>query len=286
MSEGPPRKEIAATEPIDATAAALRASEARMASVLAVTMDAIITLDEARNVVAFNPAAEGLFGHSAERVLGRSVDSLLPAYLRERQAADFDRRSVAGASGREAGIARVVCVRADGRAFRAECRASFGEVDGHRFTTIALRALSPRIYAEEVRDQDRASDAGRTWLLVVDAAVEVARATARPLEREGYSVEIALDASSALAVLDARQHELALVLLDPTLLSRGGLELVRAAAQLDRELPVVIATASATPEFAARAIAAGAREVLAKPLYGRRLLDSIARHARVAPPLH
>jgi PAS domain S-box-containing protein len=531
------------TDPSDAIAAALRASEARLSSVLATAMDAIVTVDEAQNVLGFNPSAERLFGHAVADVLGRSLDRLVPARVRAQHAADVARFGQSGASVRSMGGTRVVCAHASGREFPAEARISRAEVDGRHFTTIALRDLTPLDHAEDVSDGlatqlrhaqrvtalgtlaggvaheinnvlmrilsnaalaateaphaaglaqpleeicrackagasivkpilafiqkrdgldefrvlelaplaretarvlrallppnvsielevdpttptvraaavqieqvivnlctnawhalgegpglvelsveralvapesaaarrglspgeyarirvvdrgcgmdrqtlERAFEAffttkpngegtglglavvrgivtshggaifaesepavgstfdvylpradapaeaasaakpsgtstrARSWLLVVDAEAEDALAMARPLERLGYSVVTAVDTTTALDALQARHHELALVLVDPTLLPADGLELARVAARLDRELPVVVATSFATPEFAARAVAAGVREVLAKPLDGRRLLDSIARHARVAPPLH
>jgi len=59
--------------------AALRASEAKYAGILAIAADAIITVDERQSIVHFNRGAEQLFGYASEEVLGEPLDILLPA---------------------------------------------------------------------------------------------------------------------------------------------------------------------------------------------------------------
>lgn len=58
--------------------AALRASEARFAGILAIAPDAIVTIDDDHRIVHFNRGAEVLFGYGAGEVIGQSLDILLP----------------------------------------------------------------------------------------------------------------------------------------------------------------------------------------------------------------
>src|SRR6187455_2351283 len=55
------------------------ASRARLDSIVDSAMDAIITVDDAQNIVLFNRAAEQVFGVRREAMLGTPLDRLLPA---------------------------------------------------------------------------------------------------------------------------------------------------------------------------------------------------------------
>ncbi|HEX7038207.1 MAG TPA: response regulator [Pseudomonadales bacterium] len=55
-----------------------REAEYRLKAVLTMAPDAIIAVDEDQHITIFNHAAESLFGYSAEEVIGRPVELLLP----------------------------------------------------------------------------------------------------------------------------------------------------------------------------------------------------------------
>jgi PAS domain S-box-containing protein len=61
---------------------ALRLSEATSAGIIAVSADAIISVDEQQNVCLFNRGAEEIFGYPAAEVLGRPHELLLPERFR------------------------------------------------------------------------------------------------------------------------------------------------------------------------------------------------------------
>jgi PAS domain S-box-containing protein len=50
--------------------------------VMTVKADAIVSVDEAQNIVEFNRAAESIFGYSRDEVLGRSLETLIPERYR------------------------------------------------------------------------------------------------------------------------------------------------------------------------------------------------------------
>jgi PAS domain S-box-containing protein len=54
---------------------------------IALTDDAVISLDTKQSIIMFNPAAEHIFGYAAEETLGRDIGSLLPARFRKTHAA-------------------------------------------------------------------------------------------------------------------------------------------------------------------------------------------------------
>ncbi|MFM9998037.1 MAG: PAS domain S-box protein, partial [Burkholderiaceae bacterium] len=65
--------------------AALRESQARQQAILHSALDGIITVDAAGRVTDFNPAAEAIFGHRRDDVLGRPMHQLIVPH-RHRQA--------------------------------------------------------------------------------------------------------------------------------------------------------------------------------------------------------
>jgi PAS domain-containing protein len=78
-----------------------QAEEARhLASVLAIVAEAVVSVDEAQQIIFFNQGAEKIFGYEAGQVLGRPLDVLLPERYREahrRHVDAFARSSVTSA---------------------------------------------------------------------------------------------------------------------------------------------------------------------------------------------
>ncbi len=63
---------------------ALQESEGRIRATIDAALDCIIIMDRHGNIVAFNPAAEELFGYRSAEVVGREMAELvIPAHLRE-----------------------------------------------------------------------------------------------------------------------------------------------------------------------------------------------------------
>ncbi len=61
---------------------ALLASESKLRAIVEAAAVGIVTIDEAGTVIAFNPAAERIFGHPASEVIGQNVSLLMPSPLR------------------------------------------------------------------------------------------------------------------------------------------------------------------------------------------------------------
>ena len=98
------------------TEMALRESESRFRSVAEAANDAIIAADREGLILSWNPAAERMFGYSAERMLGKPLSLLMPERFRPMHDAGVQR--VAAAPG---GFAHH---RPDGRGRRAALRRS------------------------------------------------------------------------------------------------------------------------------------------------------------------
>ena len=140
---------------------ALVASEARNAAVIDATLDAMIVIDAATIVTAFNPAAERMFGHSKDQVIGRELAELLiPERLREAHRSGVRRNLAAGAKSLSRRV-ELVALRADGSEFPIELSLSRLETEGMPSFSGSIRDLT---------DRDRLSESQQRLAMVVAAA--------------------------------------------------------------------------------------------------------------------
>ena len=131
---------------------ALRASEARYASILDIAADAIVTADGAQRIVYFNQGAERIFGHAAADVVGRPLELLLPERLRAGHHDQVERFGASRQVARRMGAREeVVALRKDGCEFPAEASISALETDGERLYTVVLRDVTERARVERER---------------------------------------------------------------------------------------------------------------------------------------
>lgn len=70
---------------------ALGHSESRYAAVAQSTIDAIVAIDGKGTVVSWNRAAEHIFGHEADEMLGRPLDDVIPERFRHAHGAGIER---------------------------------------------------------------------------------------------------------------------------------------------------------------------------------------------------
>ena len=101
-------------------------------------------------------------------------------------------------------------------------------------------------------------------ILVVDDHVYLAENIAEILEGEGYQTRVAVSAEQALDALE--RDEIHAVITDYRLPGRNGAQLIREMRQRGRQIPAVVMSAYSDEETIAAARAAGAMEVLTKPV--------------------
>ncbi|MGE0704433.1 MAG: PAS domain S-box protein [Vicinamibacterales bacterium] len=133
----------------------LGASEARWHAVVESAVDAIIVIDAHGRIESFNPAAERLFGYSADEALGRNVNLLMPSPYREEHDT-YMARYVATGRAKIIGIGRdVQGQRKDGTTFPAHLSVGEVRVQGALKFTGILHDLSSRMQIEkQVREQE------------------------------------------------------------------------------------------------------------------------------------
>ena len=134
----------------------LQASELRKAAILQVALEAIITIDERGHILDFNPAAEQIFGHRSEHLLGREMaEIIIPERFRGQHSAGMQRFLATGKSKVLGQRLELPALRADGTEFPAEVSLHAFEVEGHYYFTAYLRDITERKHAERELQQAR-----------------------------------------------------------------------------------------------------------------------------------
>lgn len=97
----------------------------------------------------FNAAAEKLYGYSRERVIGHSVEMLMPTRFRVEHRRNIETFGQTGVITRKmGGLTPVVGLCADGREFPVEASISQIQVAGRRLYTAIVRDISERLRSE------------------------------------------------------------------------------------------------------------------------------------------
>ncbi|HEY1307687.1 MAG TPA: ATP-binding protein [Vicinamibacterales bacterium] len=119
---------------------AVQASEARLAGLISIATDAIISVDDDQRIVMFNTGAETIFGWKHDEVIGKPLDILIPerfVEIHRQHIRDFAAGSVAA---RKMGERKPVSGRRkDGSEFPAEAAISKLDLDGKQLFTVVLR---------------------------------------------------------------------------------------------------------------------------------------------------
>jgi PAS domain S-box-containing protein len=129
----------------------LRRSESRIAAILAIAADAIISLDDEMRITLFNEGAERLFGYAKGEILGQSLDTLIPERYRSRHVEHVRDFAVSPiAARRMAQRQEISALRKDGTEFPAEASIAKLEASGQRIYMAVVRDVSERKHAEEL----------------------------------------------------------------------------------------------------------------------------------------
>lgn len=127
----------------------LLAQQAHLRSILDTVPDAMVVIDSQGVIQSFSKAAERLFGHSAEAMIGENVKALMPAPYRENHDGYLERYRRTGER-RIIGIGRVVVgKREDGSTFPMELSVGEMQSGASRFFTGFVRDLSERQLTEQ-----------------------------------------------------------------------------------------------------------------------------------------
>ena len=138
----------------------LEESQQRYAGIVKSAMDAVITVDQKHNILVFNPAAEKMFGCTADEVIGGSLHRFIPEELRH--AHDMHITAFGRTVNHIRKMSRVGVVkglRANGEEFPIEVSISQSGTEGAKLFTAILRDISNRVHAETIlKEQLRLQD--------------------------------------------------------------------------------------------------------------------------------
>lgn len=153
--------------------AELLASTARLGSTVEASLDAIVTANEAGEIVEFNTSAEQIFGWSREEILGQKMEhTIVPHHHREAHVAGMDRYlTTHDAHVVDAGRVELSALRKSGEEFPVELNiTSVQSADGELFIAY-LRDISVRKITEQklidARDRAEAMDRAKSQFLAV-----------------------------------------------------------------------------------------------------------------------
>jgi PAS domain S-box-containing protein len=126
-------------------------SESRMATILGIAADAIITVDKDQHILQFNQGAEQIFGYSTEEVLGQPLDLLLPSRFVKVHQQHIRTFATSPKSTRRMGELSqdIFGRRKDGNEFPADASISRLSVDNKISFTVILRDITDRVQLEE-----------------------------------------------------------------------------------------------------------------------------------------
>ncbi len=130
--------------------AELHRDKLRFEGIVQSAMDAIITVDEGQKIVLFNQAAEDMFHWSAQDMLGRRLDRLIPERFRSAHAEHIQEFGRSGVTTRHMGaLGEIRGIRSTGEEFPLEAAISQIDVEGVHYYTVILRDMTARKRLEE-----------------------------------------------------------------------------------------------------------------------------------------
>ncbi len=132
-------------------AQALTASEERFREVVETATDAIILADEDGRIISWNPAAQSLFGYTAQEVTGQPLTILMPPSFHPAHLKALQQVRISGDLRHKGDLLQVRGLRKDGREFQVEMSLSSWISRRQRFFCGILRDVTARHEADALR---------------------------------------------------------------------------------------------------------------------------------------
>ena len=131
--------------------------DALLASVLDLTDEAVVSVDDGQCIVFFNKSAEKMFGYPAEAIIGQSINLLIPLSSREAHRSQLSRFGQSPEISRKMGErGEISALRRDGSEFPAEASITkIGFRDATTFTVILRDISAQRDAAETLANKTR-----------------------------------------------------------------------------------------------------------------------------------
>jgi len=162
----------------------LERSSSWLRSLIATTQDAVFSIDRRGCVVLFNPAAERIFGYSAEEIVGHKVNELMAepyASEHDEYIARYEKTGEPRAIGR---IRTVTAKRKNGELFPIELSVTEIEVDQEVHYAAFIRDISEKTkLQEQLVERERLATIGTT-------AAKIGHELANPLNGMSLTIQL------------------------------------------------------------------------------------------------
>ena len=275
------------------TAAETGRAEARLAAVVSIAADAIISLDGEQRITLFNDGAERMFGYARDEVIGKPLDILLPERLRKAHANHVRKFGSKGSVARAmAERGQIFALRKNGEEFAAEASISHIEFEGERVYTAVVRDISEHMRALDrlvlSRDELEARVAERTAELQAEMKrrEETQAALVRTQRMEAFGQltgGIAHDFNNLLTVITGNLELIEMRLEDERL--RTQLKRAHDAAEMGARLTSRLLTFARRRHFSPAPLNLNEQVMGMVDLLRRTLGEDIDLNARLAPRL-
>lgn len=194
------RRAITAAQARDSVFSSLQDSEDRFHSMADCAQEAIIEIDKAGCIAFWNPAAERIFGHSAQQALGQDLHRLItPSRFHGSFAAAFSRFLSHGEGSFIGRQVEMVALRQDGSEMPVEfsIAALGGRRRGHAMGI--LRDISARKEAEQrLKLGARVMDHAMNGIIVTDANLRIQLVNPAFTRLTGYALKEVIDKTPAI----------------------------------------------------------------------------------------
>src|SRR5579872_1491429 len=128
---------------------------------------------------------------------------------------------------------------------------------------------------EKLPPDTESTQTSKGRILVVDDEADIRESLETLLQMEGYSVELAQNATEGLKRMESGTYDI--VLLDLMMPDRSGMEVLRSVRERDIDTPIFMITAYGSVEVAVNALKSGANDYFSKPWDNEKLLIEIDR---------
>jgi len=157
---------------------------------------------------------------------------------------------------------------------------------GSTFVILLRRAEQPADVGSPVSYPDSIADlpAISGTVLLVEDEDPIRLATARALQKRGFSVLTAADGNSAMRIFKAQSHNIGVVLLDFSVPGISGHEALRRIREIRPEVPVLVTSAYDPQRTGAFAAGRGSTKFLQKPYQFADLMRTIQEALMDARP--
>lgn len=131
----------------------LESSERRIKAIIETASQAILVANEKMEILLWNPAAEDMFGMTAEQAAGKSIPAFIPDAYRDRHSAAFAEAVQRGGLKNPAVTHELSARHVDGREIPVELTLGTWEIAGKRYFSALIRDITERKEMEQEIEQ-------------------------------------------------------------------------------------------------------------------------------------